>query len=534
MTLKPQFESESAFIIVGAGAAGTAAAKCFAAANLAHRTMLFEQHSEPGGSAGYFSRGQPKRTFDAGATQLIECSAGQLQHEIYSLSPAQSQSPAEEIFQRITAVTQHWDHDSRKVIIHADGRVTWSGSGIPTPHQTAELRKLESFLAVCLRESEWMWTLLSQIPRFPLQSVADMRRALQIFLKVPFLKKLTFPFLFVLNCEQRMRLSGIRKGGLAYDVLSGLLVDTTQNTAARSPWLAASMGISIVARGIFRCRKGMRSYFRPQIAAFEEKGGQYFPHHRLTCLESVESGFRLTFSDLRSGEKKIVSTDRSVLINLTLWDMVNNLIPPSDPLTRSRVYRHWQRIAGREKGWGAFAVHALVEDQQHWPDSPQYHQIFPAAHEPECLQSSLYVSTPARDDPANPKGYRVLTATLHVSADACTDENRSELGDFLVARIENNLGSKLSQVETATPRTFEKYTGRLSGQVGGVPLRLGHFLFFSFPSLLRHPHRRNCNVIVMGDTVFPGQGVVACSVSGISAFERATGIEFETIRSQNR
>jgi phytoene dehydrogenase-like protein len=182
------------------------------------------------------------------------------------------------------------------------------------------------------------------------------------------------------------------------------------------------------------------------------------------------------------------------------------------------------------KGWGAFAIHALIEDQNDWPDEPYYHQIFPSKHEPEFLQTSLYVSTPARDDPANPQGYRVLTATLHVPYTVYTEENRSVIQDFLVARIEKNLGGVLSRIESATPRTFEKYIGRLNGQVGGIPLSLRNFLFFSFPSVIAHPDKPNCKLIVMGDTVFPGQGVVACSVSGISAFERATGLNFNKIR----
>jgi phytoene dehydrogenase-like protein len=530
MSLQEKLISTSKFMIVGAGAAGTAAAKCFAAAGLAQQVVLFEQHSEPGGSAGYFSRGQPRRTFDAGATQLIECGRGQLQHDIYSLSPAQGQRPAEDIFERIPAVIQHWHMDEKKIVIHADGRVEWRGTQPPDDQQTAELQKLENFLAVCQHEADWMWRLLSHIPRFPLQSFSDICRAAAIFFKVPLSKKFMFPVLFLLNCNQMMRIYGIRRGSLAHDVISGLLVDTTQNSAEKSPWLAAAMGISIVGRGIFRCKNGMRSYFRPLMSSFEEKGGEYKPHQKLVRLESSATGFKLTFRDGRSGEQSTYETQESVLLNLTLWDIVNDLIPEADVLRENRVYRKWQKIAATEKGWGAFAVHALIKDQPDWPDHPFYHQIFPAAHEPEFLQSSLYVSLPARYDPANPQGFRVLTATLHIRTESSTEENRSVCRDFLAARIERNLGSPLSQIETATPRTFERYIGRLEGQVGGVPLRVRNFLFLSSPSVLAHPIKPECKLILMGDTVFPGQGVVACSVSGIAAFERATGIDFEKIR----
>jgi len=523
----PKRHTESFFIIVGAGAAGAAAAKCFTASGLAERTLLIEKHSEPGGSAGYFSRGQPRRTFDAGATQLIECSPGHIQHELFTLSPALNQPRAEEVFERIPCVTQHWDGQDRKVVLHADGRVEWRGAHAPSAEETAELQLLEKFLSICLREANWMWTLLSHIPRFPLQSFSDVARALKVFLHVPFRKKITFPFLFLFNCEQMMRWHGIRRSGLAFDVLSGLLVDTTQNIPAKSPWLAASMGISIVARGIFRCRKGMRSYFRPLISSFEEHGGHYSPHQSLVGLQTTERGFLLTLRNQRTQELTQFETHQSVMLNMTVWDVVNGIIPENDPLTQTRVYRRWQSIAKNEQGWGAFALHALITDQPEWPDAPFYHQIFPSENEPPELQSSLYVSIPARNDAANPSGSRVLTATLHVRTNAVSEERRSEFKDILVARIERNLNSRLMQVESATPRTFERYIGRLHGQVGGFPLRLSNFLFLAPPSTIYHPFQSSCRLIVMGDTVFPGQGVVACSVSGIAAFERASGMNFQ-------
>lgn len=516
----------SPYVIVGAGAAGTATAKCFSAAGLASQVILFEQHSEPGGSAGYFSRGQPKRTFDAGATQLIECDQGQLQRALYEMCPAPDQQPAGDLFEKIPTVTQHWHQRGHKIALHADGRVEWCSSVKATNDDLAELKRLERFFSVCFLEAQWMWKILAEIPRFPIQQISDVTRALKIFLKVPFKKKILFPLLFVLNCDQVMRIYGIRRGGLASEIIRGLLIDTTQNSPEKSPWLAAAMGISIVRRGIFRCHKGMRSYFRPMLSAFEQQGGIYKPHQNLTRIETSASGFRLTFIDQRNQQSTTVETNRSVLLNLTLWDLTGSLIPLHDPLRKTRVFQSWLRITQAEQGWGAFALYAMVEDQPEWTDAPHYHQMFADSDEPPELQSSLYVSIPARNDPSQPKGYRTLTATIHVQAENISAEQRLRWQESLSKRIERNLSSKLSSIETATPQTFARYTGRAHGQVGGFPLRLGNFLFFSAPSFIAHPAQKDCRLIVMGDTVFPGQGVIACSVSGIVGFERATNLTF--------
>ncbi|MEY3901941.1 MAG: hypothetical protein RL189_1247, partial [Pseudomonadota bacterium] len=510
------------FIIVGAGAAGTAAAKCFAAADLASHTLLLEQHSEPGGSAGYFSRGMPKRTFDAGATQLIECERGQIQNIIYSLAASENQPSPEELFERIPTITQHWEDGGIKIILHADGRVSWNGPRQPDAHEAAEMKRLEKFISACHAEAGWMWSLLRQIPRFPLQSVTDVARALVVFLQVPFFKKCTFPFLWLLSCRQMMAFYGIKKGSLADDVLSGLLVDTTQNTPEKSPWLASAMGISILRRGIFRCRKGMRSYFRPMLSSFIERGGTYKPHHAVRRIETVASGFRVTFEDTKNRTTTTVETDKSILLNLTLADMTGGLVPEKDPLRETRVFRRWTHIAAGEKCWGAFALYALVEDKPEWPDTPHYHQMFARQSDPSELQSSLYVSIPARNDPAQPAGFRILTATIHLNSTIVSPQQRALWQEILSSRIETNLAARLSHTESAVPETFARYTGRRAGLVGGFPLRFGNFLFFANPSTLRHPQIPGCKLILMGDNVFPGQGVVACCVSGVIAFERAT------------
>jgi phytoene dehydrogenase-like protein len=522
------------FVIVGAGAAGSAAAKCFAAAGLAGRTALFEQHSEPGGSAGYFSRGLPLRTFDAGATQLIECDKGQLQRTVFELAPTDAQPSADAIFEKIPAITQHWHNSDRKIALHDNGRVEWKSQREPTPIEVEELAKLERFIALCAQEAEWMWKVLARIPRFPLQSWSDVSRAFYVFLGVPWKKKLQFPVLFLLNCEQMMRIHGIRRGGIAWDVLSGLLIDTTQNSPAKSPWLAAAMGISILQRGIWRCRSGMRSYFRPLMSSFTQRGGQYVPNERLTRLESTPEGFRLTLINQRHNSERTIETQGQVLLNTTLWDVVDGLIPDSDHLRQTAVFRKWEKTANTEAGWGAFALYATVEDKPEWPDSPWFHQIFASANDLPELQSSLYVSIPSRNDPANPTGYRILTATIHVKAAALSDSIREQWTLSLQQRIEKNLDCSLSHIETATPKTFERYICRKQGQVGGFPLRFGNFMFLANPSQLVHPHNKNCKLLLMGDTVFPGQGVVACTVSGVVAFERATGLRFTDIVEKSR
>jgi phytoene dehydrogenase-like protein len=55
---------------------------------------------------------------------------------------------------------------------------------------------------------------------------------------------------------------------------------------------------------------------------------------------------------------------------------------------------------------------------------------------------------------------------------------------------------------TGTPKTFERYTGRKNGFVGGLP-----FLYGTNPQSLLSPVTKFKDIYRVGDTVFPGQGL---------------------------
>jgi phytoene dehydrogenase-like protein len=65
-------------------------------------------------------------------------------------------------------------------------------------------------------------------------------------------------------------------------------------------------------------------------------------------------------------------------------------------------------------------------------------------------------------------------------------------------------GAREHRALAATPRTWAKFTGRAHGRVGGLPFTFGT-LARRYPSGLT----RSPRLVRVGDTVFPGQSVVA-------------------------
>jgi phytoene dehydrogenase-like protein len=72
----------------------------------------------------------------------------------------------------------------------------------------------------------------------------------------------------------------------------------------------------------------------------------------------------------------------------------------------------------------------------------------------------------------------------------------------------------IETVMTASPRTFERYTRRPGGLVGGVPRRAGlHNYAGAWPRPIAP------NLWLVGDSVFPGQSTLATALGGLRVAE---------------
>ena len=66
-----------------------------------------------------------------------------------------------------------------------------------------------------------------------------------------------------------------------------------------------------------------------------------------------------------------------------------------------------------------------------------------------------------------------------------------------------------------TPDTFEFYTNRKNGFVGGIPHSIHTNLLFMTPNVTPFP-----NLYIIGDSVFPGQGIPAVVLGAMNVVNR--------------
>jgi phytoene dehydrogenase-like protein len=128
----------------------------------------------------------------------------------------------------------------------------------------------------------------------------------------------------------------------------------------------------------------------------------------------------------------------------------------------------------------------------------------------------MFVSVSASGDAESaPSGHRAVMISTHCElADwegldpKAYQARKAEIGTRLIGlarRVYPNLGARALVYEVATPRTYERFTRRPRGAVGGTRLGLGNSNQNAVPYDIGVP-----GFWLVGDTTWPGLGTVAC------------------------
>jgi phytoene dehydrogenase-like protein len=145
-----------------------------------------------------------------------------------------------------------------------------------------------------------------------------------------------------------------------------------------------------------------------------------------------------------------------------------------------------------------------------------HHQLLQDYTAPLGNGNNMFVSVSAPGDTESaPPGHRAVMISTHCElADwegMAPDEYRirkAEAGERLITlarRVYPELGRRGIVCEVATPRTYERFTSRPRGAVGGVRQSLGNANQRAVPHDLGVP-----GFWLAGDTTWPGLGTVAC------------------------
>ena len=487
--------------VIGSGIAGLTAA-----ALLQHdgaRVLLLEAHDKPGGCAGYFSLGA--FTFSAGATVALGLEANGLHRRVFEQLGVRDYQAHQLPGLRVLL-------PEREVIVWHDA-ARWKQARRALPgHRTGQelFWKLQEILADC------GWRALEKWPSLPLQTSRDWRRNLA--LADPRL----LPMLPFLGCTvgDALRVLKIADDRDFVALLNLLLIITTQSEAGESPLTNGCSGLDLFRHGAYHLPGGMGTIAKLLCEAFVRDGGTAHFGEHVTHVVPERGAFHISSENTHYRAAKVVA-------NVPLPNVAKLAKLP--PRAQRNLDANLQRSP---PAWGAVTLYAAVREDVLPRDGGQVWQhqqvlLDYAARPGDGRDVFVSLSRPG-DLLQAPRGWRALTASTHTRLAEWDDlspqqyrERKREWREKLLSGVRRLLpdfdaGRKF--VVVGTPRTWQSYTQRQRGNVGGVPTTLANANLRALPQRLGLR-----DFWVVGDWTFPGQGTVACALSGINVWREISG-----------
>ncbi len=481
--------SEKKVVVIGAGIGGLTAAAALARAGL--DVTVLEAHVYAGGCAGtFFHQGY---RFDAGATlaggfypggpmDLVAQAAG------ISSWPARRSDPAMQVHLPDGSTVTRFGGPER----HTERRRAFGAQGL-------------RFFDWQERSADALWDFALRGPDWPPQTPGQLARLLGtgvrwglqrpgLHLSPSLLADALRPASAHLgNASERLRL-----------FVDAQLLISAQTTSEHANAMYAASALDLPRRGVVHLRGGMGAIADTLVSAVRAAGGQVLFRRQVKAIRR-ENGRPAAVVDKYGKEYPA----DAVIANLT-------------PAAIDRLLGEREGVSSGDAGWGAFMLYAGIDESLLPADFPLHHQV--VAERPLGEGNSVFISiSPGWDNERAPQGRRAVTISTHTDLapwwslfeqDRSAYERRKHAyQDRILDRLEGLLPGFRQAADTllpGTPVTFQRFTRRPRGWVGGFPQTS---LFTA-----RGP-RLGSGLWMVGDSIFPGQSTAAVALGGLRVAE---------------
>lgn len=481
------------FIVIGAGYGGLAAASLLAQAGF--DTHILESHIAVGGCASFFKR--KDFVFDVGAT---------------TLSAVRKDQPLGILFDKlgIKPRLKHLDpgmlifKDKHKIKRYSELE-KWTKEAIEHFGEAGQ----RSFWQEIYKLNEAGWRLSSSNPRMPPVSFYD----LLTLIKPSNIKSIMHANGLFSPLRSLIKKHGLDANESFKDFIDEQLFITVQNDLEQAPYLPAAMGLAYPSETYYPYG-GMSQPAEMILAKFKEFSGDISFRSKVTKLDYDGSCYKVT---TEKGEEHLA---KNIISNIPIWNMAK--------ISSGSIKKYFDSYASRfDFAWGAYTLYFAVEAPENFDLESLYYQVFFEQDNSSLPGKSFFVSFSASDDRARaPAGWRTVTISLHTDVQFWSQlsaeeysEAKLKLQKLVLDQFDRSF-PELSRGEKqfvlpGTPNTFEFFTNRDFGKVGGVPHSRANNLLALAPN--QTPFK---GLYMVGDTVFPGQGTPSVVLAALNTFSR--------------
>jgi phytoene dehydrogenase-like protein len=481
-------------VVIGAGFGGLSAA--LSLAERGARVALCESLKYPGGCASTFARGGCR--FEAGATLFSGFDEGQpFRQWIDRHAMEVTVDPIDPMVElRTDAMTLSVGRERESLIA-----ALCAIEGAPA-------RALRAFFDEQRTVADALWALFREpglLP--PLSARSLLAHVARLPRYAPIARVIGRPARAVL---ERHGLEGFAPLRQYMDATLQITVQTSSDEA-EAPFALSAMDYYF--RGTGHVRGGIGSLATAMMRAIERSGGSVRMSDRVSAIERGHDGWIVR---ARRGE-------------IQAKNVIANVLPEAVERLRGERYDLTTELSQLvASGWGAAMLYLVLEDHPALPEHAKHYELVLDAARPFIEGNHVFVSLSDRRETERAKpGQRTVTCSTHVRAAELRAMSAGEQEAYVRAtqeRMRQTLRARCPEVaaaivrdESASPRTFERFTGRPGGYVGGVPRRAGLAQYARL-----WPTEVERGLWLVGDSVGMGQSTLATALTAIRTADAVT------------
>jgi C-3',4' desaturase CrtD len=478
-------------VVIGAGIAGLTAAALLAREGV--KVLLLEAHHQSGGCAGTFRRGP--YTFDVGATQVAGLEPGGSHARLFAHLgvPPPPAAPLD------PGCVVHLGDGSAPIHLWRDPQ-RWRAE------RQRQFPGSERFWSLCQAVHRANWGFAARDPVLPPRSPWDLRQLLAALGPA----NLASGLLAASTIADLLRLCGCAGDSRLRRFLNLQLRLYSQEPADRTAALygATVLTMAQAPLGLWHLQGSMQVLADRLEQALSRWGGVLQRRTRVERLEPLPGGgWRII---AHGPGPRPCSIDTADVVCTLPPQVLPRLLGPAMPAPYAR------RIASFGEPSGALVLYAAVPRDRLPANGAGHLQLDWGDPGP------LFVSLSQEGDGRAPLGQATVIASVFTAARPWfglePDAYQAAKAKAL-AGIQRGLGELLGLTsddwlhgELATPRGFQRWTGRPFGYVGGLGQHPSRFGPFGLASRSPLPGLWLC-----GDSLYPGEGTAGVSLSALTA-----------------